>query len=97
MYDPPVSDSPNSGTVVGLHGNGHGFVFKLASDDPVVAKSHTADLDHDGPAATNGQALFGAPQNDGHEHIAGTPEGQDPAVWAAILKAQLHASDFHFV
>jgi VCBS repeat-containing protein len=97
VYDPPVSDSPNSGTVVGLHGNGHGFVFKLASDDPAVAESHTADLDHDGPAATNGQALFGAPQNDGHEHTAGTPEGQDPAAWAAILKAQLHASDFHFV
>jgi hypothetical protein len=95
VYDPPVSDSPDSGPAVGRHGNGHGFVFKFASDDPAVADLQAADP-HDGPAAANGPALFGAPQSDGHGHTAGTPEAQDPAAWAAILKAQLHASDFHF-
>ncbi len=96
LYDPPPADSPDWRAAVARHGNGSGFVFKFASNDPAAADLHTADPHHDGLAAANGQGHFDAPQNDDHGHTTGTPEGYDPAAWAAILKAQLHASDFHF-
>ena len=70
VYDPPVSNSPDGGAGAGRHGNGHGFVFKFASDGPAAADLHTADPHHDGPAAANGQGLFGAPLDDGHGHTA---------------------------
>jgi hypothetical protein len=74
-------------------------VFKFASDDLGAAVDHTVADAHpwDGPMVANGQAASGATLDDSHGHWAGHPDGQDPAAWAGILKAQLHANDFHFV
>jgi hypothetical protein len=99
VYDPPVSDSPDGAAGAGHHLNSHGFVFKFANDDLGATVDHTVADAHpwDGPMAANGQAAFGATHDDSHGHWAGHPDGHDPAAWAGILKAQLHANDFHFV
>jgi hypothetical protein len=96
VYDPPVSSSPD-GTAGAYHGNVHGFVFKFASDDRGAALDHADAHPWGGPMAANGPATFDATQDDSHGRSAGDPEGHDPVAWPGILKAQLHANDFHFV
>jgi hypothetical protein len=45
----------------------------------------------------NAQAALNATQDDGHGNTVVTLDASDAITLSGVLKAQLHASDFHFV
>jgi VCBS repeat-containing protein len=102
VYDPPVAASADSGAGdVQAHGpatGSHGFVFNFAGVGRDMATDfHLATDAHEfgGPISANAQAALNALHNDSHAVMP--PDAHDAMALADIVKAQLHANDFHFV
>jgi hypothetical protein len=96
VYDPPVSGSPDWGVGAGRYGNGQGFAFKFANVD----QDSNPDIDarqYIGPSIGSEEAALSAPHDGSHGGTTHTPDGHEAIALAGILKAQLLASDFHFV
>ena len=99
VYDPPLSKG--SVSPVGFeHATGDGFVFKFAS----VNRDTSPDLHFVNDALELGGVGFANAkpdlnQNHYEVHANGVPgiEGHASTGFSEILKAQLHANDFHFV
>jgi len=109
IVDPPVGTSnPASGPVVAngpnqtLSGSGSGdaFVFNF----PALGHAAIANFD---PAAdvlqfassvfANAEAALNAAHDDGHGNTIIAIDAEDSITLNGVLKAQLHAADFHFV
>jgi VCBS repeat-containing protein len=97
VYDPPVSDSPDGENgAVQARGGSDGFIFKFANSDQngVLDTQPTSDTHQ----YINPQLALSASHDARYGATALPPDGHEPiASVAGILKAQLHASDFHFV
>jgi hypothetical protein len=99
ILDPPASASPAAaaGTPAPVAAaNGHGFVFNFGNaGHETWTNSHPAnDAQHPTPANT--PAAWSAAHEAGTGNPA-APDAHDAMTSAAIIKAQLHAHDFHFV
>ena len=92
-----VANAPNQ-TMTGT-GASNTFVFDFAGigHDTVTNFNPSTDslLFHTGPLA-NAQAILNAIQDDGHGNTVINIDASDAIVLSGVVKAQLHASDFHF-
>ena len=99
VYDPPVSTSPAAPAVAPAPvaaASGHRFVFNFANTghDTSNETHHANDAQH--PTQASALAAWSAT----HDPATGgpvAPDAHDAMTSAAIIKAQLHAHDFHFV
>jgi hypothetical protein len=105
MHDPGpaasntiVASVPNETLIGGNASNAFVFNFAGVGHD-TVSNFHTdADtLQFSAPLFANAQAALNATHDDGHGNTVVTLDAQDTITLAGILKAQLHATDFHFV
>jgi hypothetical protein len=81
-------------------GGSNTFVFNFTNvgHDTVTDFNSAADVLQFGSALfTNAQAALNATQDDGHGNTVITLDAHDAITLSGVLKAQLHASDFHFV
>ncbi len=105
MHDPGpaasqtiVASAPNQ-TLTGS-GASDNFVFNFAGvGHDTVTDFHPATdtLQFASPIFADAQAAFHATQDDGHGNTVVIIDGQDSITLAGVLKAQLHATDFHVV
>ncbi|MBU6462110.1 MAG: VCBS domain-containing protein [Bradyrhizobium sp.] len=99
VYDPPVAPSttPDPGTVTqAVAATSHSFVFNFADN---AHDTNGAYLNAD-THRLDGQTFVNAdpdkPHDDGHGQMAPVPDSMDAGT-SAVVKALLHAHDFHFV
>jgi hypothetical protein len=107
IVDPPVTNGQTPGTPpVASNQNStgsaatDGFVFNFAASNPPPAPdSHPADSPQFHRSAfANGQAAWAAAHDGGQGDTAiGGGEAHDSFTSQGILKAHLHAAEFHFV
>jgi hypothetical protein len=101
MHDPGPTKMTGEGAPDPTLGNlaaGESFVFNFAKvGHDVVTDFHPASdlLQLGGPIAAMVQAALNATHEDGHANSLLALEAQDPITLTGVLKAQLHASDFH--
>jgi hypothetical protein len=109
VYDPPVpSNAPASSTIAAtapnqtLTGNAASdtFVFNFAGvGQATVTDFHptTDTLQFSSQMFANLQAALNATHDDGHGNTVIALDAHDTITLNGIIKAQLQASDFHFV
>ena len=93
-----VASVPNE-TLTG-HGNSDTFVFNFTNlGHDTVTDFHPATdvLQFGGSTHVSAQAALDATHDDGHGNAVVTLDAHDTITLAGVLKAQLHAADFHFV
>ena len=93
-----VASAPNQ-TLSGLAASDT-FVFNFAAvGHDTVANFHPATdtLQFSGSIFANAQAILNATQDDGHGNTVVALDAHDTITLNGVLKAQLNASDFHFV
>jgi hypothetical protein len=93
-----VASVPNQ-TLTGGSGS-NAFVFNFAGiGHDTVTNFHPATdtLEFGSAPFTNAQVALNAMQDDGHGNTVVTLDAHDAITLSGVLKAQLHASDFHFV
>jgi hypothetical protein len=93
-----VASEPNQ-TLTGS-GPSTAYVFNFAGvGHDTVTDFHpgTDVLQFDAGILPNAQAALNATQDDGHGNTVVTLDASDAITLSGVLKAQLHASDFHFV
>ncbi len=93
-----VASVPNQ-TLTGGSGS-NAFVFNFAGiGQDTVANFHPATdtLRFGGAIFETAQAVLNAIQDDGHGNTVVTLDAHDAITLSGVVKAQLHASDFHFV
>jgi hypothetical protein len=93
-----VANAPNQ-TLTGS-GAGDTFVFNfIGVGHDTVTNFHpdTDALQFSGAIFANAQAALNATQDDGHGNTVVTLDAHDTITLTAVLKAQLHTADFHFV
>ena len=76
------------------------FVFNFAGiGKDTVANFHPATdtLQFGGAIFETAQAVLNAIQDDGHGNTVVTLDAHDAITLSGVVKAQLHAADFHFV
>ena len=100
VYDPPVAarttPSPDTTTQT-VTATGQGFVFNFANSENTNGAGSAADTHQfDGQTLVNAEADPNKPHDDGLGHAPPAPAGMDDAT-IALVKAQLHVHDFHFV
>ena len=105
MHDPGpaasntiVASAPNQ-TLSGLAASDT-FVFNFANvGQTTVADFHAATdmLQFSGSVFANAQAALNATLDDGHGNTVVTIDAHDTIILNGVLKAQLHASDFHVI
>jgi fibronectin-binding autotransporter adhesin len=92
VYDPPVPSSAGSGAQPpAATTNGQGFVFNFAS-----LPSSDAHL-NDSASLTKAASTLNKINDEHSGSVFVTPDGHDAFTAQGIVKAQLHAGDFHFV
>jgi hypothetical protein len=94
---PIVASAPNQ-TLIGGSGS-NAFVFNFANiGQDTVTNFHpdTDTLQFNTPLFANAQAILNATQDDGHGNTVITLDAHDTITLTGVLKAQLHAADFHF-
>jgi len=101
VYDPPVTASatPDSDTAPqAVTATSDGFVFNFSDGAPDANGAYPAADTHrfDGQTFVNAEADPNKPHDDDHGHANPVPNSMDDAT-IAVVKAQLHAHDFHFV
>jgi len=108
VYDPPVPSNPSaSSTVVAtapnqtLTGNAASdtFAFNFANiGHATVTDFHptTDTLQFNSQLFANVQAALNATHDDGHGNTIVALDAHDTITLSGVLKAQLHANDFHF-
>ena len=92
-----VASAPNQ-TFTGIGGS-NSFVFNFASigHDTVTNFQPGADtLQFDGAIVANALAALNATQDDGHGNAVVNLDAHDTITLTGVIKAQLHAADFHF-
>jgi probable HAF family extracellular repeat protein len=98
---PTVATAPTVANQVFADSSGSNtFVFDFANvgHDTVTDFHPATDVLQFGSALfTNAQAALNATQDDGHGNTVITLDAHDAITLSGILKAQLHAADFHFV
>ena len=108
VYDPPVSSAPAPTMIVAsapnqtLTGNAasDNFVFNFANvGQATVTDFHPATdvLQFNSQLFANIQAALNATHDDGHGNTVVALDAHDTITLSGVVKAQLHASDFHFV
>jgi VCBS repeat-containing protein len=93
-----VASVPNE-TLTGA-GASNTYVFNFAGiGHDTVTDFHpgTDALQFGGGLLPNAQAALNATQDDGHGNTVVTLDAGDAIILSGVLKAQLHAADFHFV
>jgi hypothetical protein len=107
LVDPPatpaatntiVASAPNQ-TLTGT-GTANNFVFNFANvgHDTVTNFNAAADtLQFNSSLFANAQAALNAITDDGHGNTVVTLDANDTITLNGVVKAQLHAADFHFV
>jgi hypothetical protein len=93
-----VASVPNE-TLTG-YGASNTFAFNFAGvgHDKVTDFNPSTDtLQFSNSVLANAQAALDATQDDGHGNTVITLDAQDAIILSGVLKAQLHAADFHFV
>ena len=75
------------------------FVFNFANCDPVTTDFHPhSDFHEFGEAIfANAQAVLNILHEDTHGNPAITVDGHETTSFGGVLKAHLHAADFHFI
>ena len=92
-----VASAPNQ-TLTGT-GASNSFVFNFANiGHDTVTDFHpgTDTLQFGGAIFANAQAALNATQDDGHGNTVITLDAHDAITLSGVIKAQLHAADFHF-
>jgi hypothetical protein len=95
---PALGSMPNE--ILSDRGGSSTFVFNFANvGHDTLTDFHPASdvLQFGGALFANAQAALNATQDDGHGNTVITLDPNDTITLSGILKAQLHASDFHFV
>ncbi len=93
-----VASAPNQ-TLSGYAASDN-FVFNFTNvGQATVANFHpnTDTLQFNSSVFANAQAALDATQDDGHGNTVIAIDAHDTVTLAGVLKAQLHAADFHFV
>jgi Ca2+-binding RTX toxin-like protein len=93
-----VANAPNQ-TLTGSSASDT-FVFNFIDvGHNTVTNFHpdTDTLQFSGTIFANAQAALNATQDDGHGNTVVALDAHDTITLAAVLKAQLHTADFHFV
>lgn len=107
VVDPP-SNAPGSTTVaaIGINqtltgtGSNDTFVFNFANVGQATVTNFHADTDLlqiKSSIFANAQAILDAAHDDGHGDTVIALDAHDSITLAGVLKAQLHANDFHLV
>jgi hypothetical protein len=107
IVDPPAGSQAQSQTIVAsapnetLTGAGasNTYVFNFTGfgHDTVTDFHPGTDLLQFAGILPNAQAAPNATQDDGHGNTVLTPDAGDVIILSGVVKAQLHAADFHFV
>ncbi len=72
-------------------------MFNFADSENANGAGSAADTHQfDGQTLVNGEADPNKPHDDGHGQVTPVPDSMDAGT-SAIVKAQLHVHDFHFV
>ena len=93
-----VATAPNQ-TLTGVAASDT-FVFNFAGVGHATVADFHPDLDtlqFKSPIFANALAAFNATHDDGHGNSVIAIHGQDTITLSGVLKAQLHAADFHVV
>jgi fibronectin-binding autotransporter adhesin len=108
VYDPPVSGNPPATSTIAasapnqtLTGNAVSdtFAFNFANVGNATVTNFHADTDviqFNSRLFANVQAALNATHDDGHGNTVIALDAHDTITLSGVVKAQLHASDFHF-
>jgi hypothetical protein len=99
VYDPPVSGSPE-GRAGAVRGSSDGFVFKFTNVDHHGFLDSYPDNDarqYIAPSIASAGTVASAAHDGSYGGATLPPDGHEAIALAGIIKAQLLASDFHFV
>jgi VCBS repeat-containing protein len=104
IVDPPAGSQTQSQTIVAsvpnetLTGSGtsNTYVFNFTGFGHDTVTDFDA-LQFSAGILPNAQAALNATQDDGHGNTVLTPDAGDAIILSGVVKAQLHAADFHFV